>query len=59
LNVNKFIALALVPVDDVTRAYSLIIMDFNQDADELLEYLEKTWIGQKKTREKCSIAYLY
>jgi len=59
LNVNKLIALAFVPVDDVTRAYSLITIDFDQDADELLEYFEKTWVGQKKTRGKYSIAYLY
>jgi hypothetical protein len=53
------IALAFLPVDDVTRAYSLIIMDFGQDADELLEHFEKIWIGQKKTRGTYSIAYLY
>jgi hypothetical protein len=31
-----------VPVDDVARAYSSMIIDFDQDADELLEYFEKT-----------------
>jgi hypothetical protein len=48
LNVNKLIALAFVPVDDVTRAYSLIIMDFDQDADELLEYFEKPGSDRRK-----------
>ena len=52
LNVNKLIALAFVPVDDVNRAYSSMIVDFDQDADDLLEYFEKTWVGQKKTRGK-------
>jgi len=52
LNVNKLIALAFVPVDDVSEIYSSMIIDFNQDADELLEYFEKTWVGEKKTRGK-------
>lgn len=50
LNVNKLLALAFVPVDDVSRAYSSMIVEFDQDADELLEYFEKTWVGQKKAR---------
>jgi hypothetical protein len=50
LNVNKLIALAFVPVDDVSKAYSSMIIEFDQDSDELLEYFEKTWIGQKKAR---------
>jgi hypothetical protein len=53
LNVNKLIALAFVPVDDVSKAYSSMIIDFHHDADELLQYFEKTWVGQKKTRGKC------
>ncbi|CAF1527946.1 unnamed protein product [Adineta ricciae] len=50
LNVHKLIALAFVPVDDVTQAYSSMIIDFDHDVDELLEYFEKTWVGQRKTR---------
>ena len=50
LNVNKLLALAFVPVDDVSRAYSSMIIEFDQDGDELLEYFEKTWVGQKKAR---------
>ena len=50
LNVNKLIALAFVPVDDVSKVYSSIIIQFDQDTDELLEYFERTWIGQKKSR---------
>jgi hypothetical protein len=48
-------ALAFVPVDDVSRAYSSMIIEFDQDDDELLEYFEKTWIGQKKARDNTII----
>ena len=42
LSVNKLIALAFLPVDDVARAYSSMIIDFGQDADKLLDDFEKT-----------------
>jgi len=56
LNVNKLIALAFVLVDNVTRAYSLIIMDFDQDADELLEYFEK--LGSDRRKREVNTALL-
>ena len=57
LNVNKLIALAFVPIDDVSKAYSAMIIEFDQDADQLLEYYEKTWIAEKKSRGKAIIIY--
>ena len=36
LNDNKLIALAFVPIDDVSKAYSAMIIEFDQDADQLL-----------------------
>ena len=52
LKVKKLIALAFVAVDDVTTAFDLIAAEFDDDADDLLEYFEKTWIGQPKRRGK-------
>ena len=48
LNVNKLIALAFVPVPDVAKAYSVMIGNFGQDANDLLEYFETTWVGTKR-----------
>jgi hypothetical protein len=50
--VNKLVALAFVPIDDVAKAYSSIVIDFDQESDGLLEYFEKTWVGQKRMRGK-------
>lgn len=50
LAVNKLIALAFVPVADVVQAYSSLLCDFDQEADSLLDYFEKSWVGEKKTR---------
>ncbi|CAF4165667.1 unnamed protein product [Rotaria sordida] len=35
-----------------------MIIDFDQDADKLLEYFEKTWVGQKKGRGQTSFVSL-
>ena len=50
LNVKKLIALAFVPLDDVIAAFQLIADQFDEDADDLLGYFEKTWIGEPKRR---------
>ncbi|CAF2061216.1 unnamed protein product [Rotaria magnacalcarata] len=50
LKLKKLIALAFVPLDEVTTAFDLIADQFNDDADDLLEYFEKTWIGEPKRR---------
>jgi hypothetical protein len=60
LSVNKLIGLAFVPVEDVGKAYSVMITGFDQDADGLLEYFERTWVGCKRTRGKyrvCVFSY--
>ena len=44
------IALAFVPLGDVTTAFELIANQFDKDADDLLDYFEKTWIGEPKRR---------
>ena len=38
------------PLDDVTTAFQLITDQFDEDADDLLGYFEKTWIGEPKRR---------
>ncbi|CAF1394457.1 unnamed protein product [Rotaria sp. Silwood1] len=50
LNVKKLIALAFVPLDQVITGFALICDQFNDDADDLLDYFEKTWIGEKRRR---------
>lgn len=50
LNIKKLIALAFVPVGDVTAAFDLVAEQFDDDADDLLNYFEKTWIGERKRR---------
>ncbi|CAF2052943.1 unnamed protein product [Rotaria magnacalcarata] len=50
LNVKKLIALAFVPVGDVIKAFGIVAELFDDDADDLLDYFEKTWIGERKRR---------
>ncbi|CAF4780521.1 unnamed protein product [Rotaria sp. Silwood1] len=50
LKIKKLIALAFLPVDDITTAFNLIVDEFDEEADDLLEYFEKTWIGEPKRR---------
>ena len=52
MSVKKLIALAFVPVVDVIKAYELIVdtLSDDDDADALLDYFEKTWIGEPKKR---------
>ncbi|CAF1531365.1 unnamed protein product, partial [Rotaria sp. Silwood1] len=53
LNVKKLIALVFVPVDEVTTGFDLIANQFDDDVDDLLDYFEKTWIGEPKRRGTC------
>ena len=48
LNVKKLIALAVIPVDDIITTFGSIVNQFGNDADELLDYFEKTWIAEGK-----------
>ncbi|CAF2977509.1 unnamed protein product [Rotaria sp. Silwood2] len=50
LNLKKLIALAFVPLDQVITGFDLIYDQFDDDADDLLDYFEKTWIGEKRRR---------
>ncbi|CAM4983192.1 unnamed protein product [Rotaria socialis] len=45
LNVKQLIALAFVPLDQIIIGFDLICDLFDDDADDLLEYFEKTRIG--------------
>lgn len=47
---KKLIALAFVPLGDIITGYELIVEQFDDDADDLLDYFEKTWIGERKRR---------
>jgi hypothetical protein len=47
-NVRKLLALAFVPVTDVIQAYEQIAGDFDDEAENFLNYFEKTWIGPLK-----------
>ena len=42
LNVKKLIALAFVPVGEIPTAFDLVAAQFDDDADDLLDYFEKT-----------------
>ena len=48
LNVKKLIALAIIPVDEIITAFASIVNQFGNDADDLLDYFEKTWIAEGK-----------
>jgi hypothetical protein len=48
--VRKLLALAFVPILDVIKAFELVADDFDDDAEDLLDYFEKTWIGEPKRR---------
>ncbi|CAF1624098.1 unnamed protein product [Rotaria magnacalcarata] len=50
LNVKQLIALAFVPLDQIIIGFDLICDQFDADADDLLEYFEKTCIGEPKRR---------
>ncbi|CAF3260105.1 unnamed protein product [Rotaria socialis] len=50
LNVRKLLSLPFVPTDNVAEAFDIVADDFEDDADNIVEYFEKTWIGQRKKR---------
>ena len=52
LNVRKLLSLPFVPASEVIEAFELIADEFDDEADTLVEYYEKTWIGEKKKRGK-------
>ena len=42
-NVKKLIALAFVPVSDVIKGFAVVADEFDDGAEDLLGYFEKTW----------------
>ena len=51
-NIKKLIALAYLPLDDIIKGFDLVATEFDDDADDFLDYFEKTWIGEPKRRGK-------
>ena len=51
-NIKKLIALAYLPLDDIIKGFDLVAAEFDDDADDFLDYFEKTWIGEPKRRGK-------
>lgn len=43
-------SLAFLPPSDVINGYSSIINDFDVEDNELINYFERVWIGEKKGR---------
>ncbi|CAF4282653.1 unnamed protein product [Rotaria magnacalcarata] len=52
LNVKQLIALAFAPLDQIITGFDLICDQFDDDADDLLEYFEKTCFGELKISGK-------
>ncbi|CAF3775561.1 unnamed protein product [Rotaria socialis] len=48
LNVKELIALAFAPLDQIITSFDLICDQFDDDANDLVEYFEKTCIGEPK-----------
>ena len=42
--------LAFVPTADVIKGYTSIINDFDVEDNNLLDYFDRVWVGQKKGR---------
>ena len=51
-NVKKLIALAFLPLSDVVTGFDLVAAVFDDDADDFIDYFEKTWIGEPTRRGK-------
>ena len=47
---KKLIALAFVPVGEIATVFDLVAAQFNDDADDLLDYFERIWIGEPRRR---------
>ena len=58
INVKKLIALAFVPLCDVINGFELVAGDLEDDAEEFLDYFEKTWVGEPQKRGKSKDYYL-
>ncbi|CAF5218893.1 unnamed protein product [Rotaria magnacalcarata] len=58
LNVKQLIAIAFAPLDQIITGFDLICDQFDNDADDLLEYFEKTCIGEPKISGKIFSLFL-
>ena len=54
LSVKKLLALAFVPINDITllEDFGLVAVEFDDGGEEFIDYFEKTWIGEPKKRGK-------
>ena len=52
---KKLAALAFVPVSDAIKGFAVVAHEFDDDAEDLLGYFEKTWIEEPKKRDKLLI----
>ena len=51
LNIKKLLTLAFVSLDQIITGFDLIVNHLDDDdADDLIDYFEKTWVGQPKRR---------
>jgi hypothetical protein len=50
LNMEKLLALASVAVGDITRAFELVAVDLEDQADFFLDHFERTWVKEPKRR---------
>ena len=51
------ISLAFIPPSDVATAFDLVAGEFDDDADDFLDYFEKTWIGEPRKRDNFFFHY--
>ena len=51
---KKLIALAFLPLSDVVAGFDLVAAVFDDDADDFIDYFQKTWIGEPTRRGKTS-----
>ncbi|CAF4254350.1 unnamed protein product [Rotaria magnacalcarata] len=49
-NVKMLTGLVYLPLSDVITGFDLVAGEFDGDADGLLDYFEKTWIGEPRRR---------
>jgi len=54
INVKKLIVLTFLSLNDIIKGFDLVAAEFDDDDDNenLLNYFEKTWIGEPKRRGK-------
>ncbi|CAF4417413.1 unnamed protein product, partial [Rotaria magnacalcarata] len=50
-SIKEMLPNVLHKVGDVTTAFDSVTEQFDDDADDLLDYFEKTWIGERKRRD--------